>query len=77
VSEGLDEDALFAVALMRIALELKKTPPAGFEASVREVVARMRLNEIRFRAFLSKHLAEVGAAAPAKGSARRRRTPRD
>ncbi len=74
--EGSDQDALFAVALMRLALELKKTPAPGLEGLIRDVVGRMRLDEVRFRAFLGQHLEELGVAAPARGSSRRRRTPR-
>ena len=74
--KGSDQDALFAVALMRLALELKKAPAPGLEGLIRDVVARMHLDEIRFRAFLSQHLEALGATAPARGSARRPRTPR-
>ena len=76
MSDGPDSQALFAVALLRMALELKRKPAPGLEPVIRDVVQRMKLDEIRFRAFLSQHLEELGVVAPVRGSAPRPRTPR-
>src|SRR5689334_9031924 len=49
------EDPLFGVALLRIALELKKQPDADLERVVTRVVAEMKLSEREFQAFLLRH----------------------
>jgi hypothetical protein len=65
------EQPLYAVALLRVALELKKGA-ASLDEIVASVSARMRLDESDFRAFLTQNLGPLQATAPAPP----RRTPR-
>jgi len=75
---------LFAVAMLRIALELKKNADAPLEALVEQVTERMRLDGPAFRKHLELNLGLLRAnarppslspeAAPAR--APRRRTQR-
>jgi hypothetical protein len=76
-----DANPLFAVAMLRIALELKKPSAEPVDALVEKVVARMQLDGAAFRAFLERNLGLLRAAAPVKApavaaSAPRRRTQR-
>lgn len=51
---GVQEDPLFGVALLKIALELKRPGAAlGFEAVVSRVAHHMKLDEGEFRSFLA------------------------
>lgn len=56
-------DPLFAVALLRIALELKKSPDASLDALTSQVAARMKLDEGVFRRFLEGNLGLLKATA--------------
>lgn len=49
-------DPLFAVAMLRIALELKKSPSATLESAVDQVVARMGLPAEAFGRYLEQNL---------------------
>jgi hypothetical protein len=69
-------DELYAVALLRVALELKRNPASGLEACIHSVAERMRLNEGRLRTFLLRHVDALEGVAPARASAPGRRTPR-
>ena len=78
-------DPLFAVAMLRIALELKKNPEAQLEQVASQVAARMHLDELAFRRYLEVNLGLLRTstqrlAAPLKARAaapaRVRRTQR-
>lgn len=84
-SSSPSADPLFAVAMLRIALELKKNPHAQLEPIVAQVAARMRLDEVAFRRYLEVNLGLLRTssqrlAAPLKdraaAPARSRRTQR-
>lgn len=79
-------DPLFAVAMLRIALDLKKNPALELEQAVSQVSARMKLDELAFRRYLEANLgllrtstqrqAQPLKARPAPAPARPRRTQR-
>lgn len=46
------EAPLFGVAMLKIALQLKREPARPLDALIREVLTRMKLDETAFRAFL-------------------------
>jgi hypothetical protein len=72
-SSKAGEEVLYPVALLRIALELKRSPTPSLDELIRAVSARMKLDEPRLRAFLGENLVEL---EPATAPARPRRTPR-
>ncbi len=49
-----EEDPLFGVAMLKIALELKRPGAGTLEAIVSRVMARMQLDEGEFREFLQR-----------------------
>ena len=51
---ALEPDPLYGVALLKMALELKRRQDATPEENLRDVLARMRLPEQEFRAWLSQ-----------------------
>ena len=61
-----EREALYAVAMLRIALELKKSPAPSLDELINATAARMRLEAPDLRAYLSRHLGLVGAGAPAR-----------
>lgn len=48
-----DPDPLYGVALLKMALELKRQRETSPEEILRNVLARMRLSEVEFRAWLA------------------------
>ncbi len=54
---GLDaaESPLFGVAMLKIAMELKKPNPAEFDQILSGVLRRMNLSEHAFRAYLTRN----------------------
>ncbi len=57
----MEPDPLYGVALLKTALELKRRKEGSVEEVLRTVLARMRIPEHEFRAFLEQQggLAEV------------------
>jgi hypothetical protein len=55
VPAELEASPLFGVAMLKIAMELKKADPQPLDALVRGVLTRMGLPEAEFRAFLESH----------------------
>jgi hypothetical protein len=53
-STGVLSDPLYGVAMLKIALELKRPDARPFESIVQEVMGRMGLEESAFRQFLSR-----------------------
>jgi hypothetical protein len=51
---ALEPDPLYGVALLKMALELKRRQDGTPEEILRDVLARMRLPEDEFRAWLSQ-----------------------
>ncbi|MET0404919.1 MAG: hypothetical protein ABW123_21060 [Cystobacter sp.] len=49
-----DPDPLYGVALLKMALELKRQRETSPEDILRGVLARMRLSEVEFRAWLAE-----------------------
>jgi hypothetical protein len=56
------EEPLYAVALLRIALDLKRTD-RPLDELIRDTATRMRLDEPAFRAYLAQHEALQGMFA--------------
>jgi hypothetical protein len=84
-SDSPSADPLFAVAMLRIALELKKPQNDVLDAIVSRVVARMQLDADAFRRYLAVNVGLLQATRtpataanlePARASAPRRRTQR-
>lgn len=50
----VEPDALYGVALMKAALELRRRPEGSVEEVLREVLARMRLPQEEFFAWLEQ-----------------------
>ena len=80
-------EPLFAVAMLRIALELKKEPTQDLEALVAQTALRMRLDAEAFRRHLQANLGLLRTTAkrafaaevsprPVRAPARSRRTQR-
>ena len=80
-------EPLFAVAMLRIALELKKNPTEELESLSERIAARMQLDGEAFRRYLQSNLgllrstsqrayATPVTARPARAPARSRRTQR-
>jgi len=61
------QEALFGVALLKLALELKKPGAPALEALVPGVVRRMGLDEAAFQAWLSLNGGLLHGAAGRKG----------
>ncbi|MER2563359.1 MAG: hypothetical protein ABTQ32_21705 [Myxococcaceae bacterium] len=55
VSQELEASPLFGVAMLKIAMELKKADPRPLDELVTGVLSRMRLPESEFRAFLESN----------------------
>jgi hypothetical protein len=53
-SKRVEPDPLYGVALLKMALELKRRQDGSPEEILRDVLARMRLPEDEFRAWLSQ-----------------------
>ena len=52
--EPMEPDPLYGVALLKTAFELKRRPDGTPEEILRDVLARMRLPEAEFRAWLAQ-----------------------
>jgi hypothetical protein len=64
----LDEaDPMYAVAMLRIAMELKKPQAAHMEEIVEGVLKRMKLDRDDFRRYLNENVGLLMATAKAKG----------
>jgi hypothetical protein len=66
-STELEASPLFGVAMLKIAMELKKTDPQPLDVLVRGVLTRMGLPEAEFRAFLESHGGLLRALAMKRG----------
>ena len=69
--EATSEDAvaqspMYGVALLKIAMELKREPAAGLDDILRGVLERMRLDEPDFRRFLEQNGGLLRAIAQKK-----------
>jgi hypothetical protein len=65
-----DPPGLWAVAMLRVAMELKRPGARGFEEIVEEVAARMDLPKAAFRSYLATDLGLLRTSARARGGAR-------
>jgi len=52
----MSDEALYGIAMLKIAMEAKKSKAKSMDAIISEVVTRMKLSEVEFR----KHLASKG-----------------
>ena len=55
VPQELEASPLFGVAMLKIAMELKKADPRPLDELVTGVLSRMKLPESEFRAFLESN----------------------
>jgi hypothetical protein len=53
--EEVAQSPMYGVALLKIAMELKRTPKAGLDDILKGVLDRMRLDEPAFRKFLEQN----------------------
>jgi hypothetical protein len=60
------QSPMYGVALLKIAMELKRTPTAGLDDILKGVLARMRLDEPAFRRFLEQNGGLLRAIAQKK-----------
>jgi len=51
-----EPDALWPVAMLRVAMELKRPDAPGLEEIIDGVVARMGIDRAQFQRYLSQHL---------------------
>ena len=73
------DNPLFGVAMLKIALELKRNSATPLESIIRNVVERMRLDEPDFRRFLRAQgglLRRVAGATSPRASVPGQQTPR-
>ncbi len=66
----LPDAALWSIAMLRIALELKRPGAPGLEEIVDGVVARMGFPKAEFEKYLSEHLGLLKRAVDDRGYAR-------
>jgi hypothetical protein len=66
VSNEVEESPLFGVAMLKIALELKKPGAGALDEILSGVLSRMRIDERDFRLFLSQNGGLLRAIAPKK-----------
>jgi hypothetical protein len=69
-SKGLPDSALWSIAMLRIAVELKRPGAPGLEEIVAGVVARMRIPQADFEKYLAEHLGLLQKAVRDRGTAR-------
>jgi len=60
------QSPMYGVALLKIAMELKRAPSAGLDEILRGVLERMRLDEPDFRRFLERNGGLLQAIAQKK-----------
>jgi len=53
--EEIAQSPMYGVALLKIAMELKRTPASGLDDILKGVLRRMRLDEPEFRRFLEQN----------------------
>jgi len=53
--EEVAQSPMYGVALLKIAMELKRAPQAGLDEILKGVLERMRLDEPAFRRFLEQN----------------------
>lgn len=61
------EDPMFGVALLKIAMQLRRNPAAGAEAVVDGVIAAMGFPPETFRRYVEKNLGLLVTMARARG----------
>jgi hypothetical protein len=61
-----DTNPLYGVAMLKIALELKRSPGASVDEVLGRVLTRMRLDETEFRAYLGRNGGLLRSTAPKK-----------
>lgn len=66
-ADEVQESPLFGVAMLKIAMELKKPDAQGLDSILTGVLSKMRLDEGEFRAFLEKNGGLLRAIAQRKG----------
>ncbi len=66
-ADEVADSPLFGVAMLKIAMELKKANPDGLDAIISGVLAKMHLDEAEFRRFLEKNGGLLKAIAQKKG----------
>lgn len=66
---AVEPDALWPIAMLRIAMELKRPGAPGLEEIVDGVVARMGISKDQFERYLSEHLGLLREDARKKGYA--------
>ncbi len=66
-TEAPAHDPMYAVALLKIALELKRDPTAGVEATVERIVRAMGFPADSFRRYVEGNLALLTTTARARG----------
>lgn len=66
---AVEPDALWPIAMLRIAMELKRPGAAGLEEIIDGVVARMGIPKAQFETYLSEHLGLLKDDARKKGYA--------
>lgn len=64
------EGALWSIAMLRIAVELKRPGAPGLEEIVDEVVGRMGISKVDFEKYLAEHLGLLKKAVDDRGCAR-------
>lgn len=61
--------ALWSIAMLRIAMELKRPDAPGLESIIDGVVAKMGLDKAQFEKYLAEHLGTLKEAVRSRGYA--------
>jgi hypothetical protein len=61
------DDDLYAVAMLKVAMELKRGPARGFEAIFEETLKALDVDRDSFRAYLGRHMDKLMQTARKRG----------
>jgi len=66
----VEPDGLWPIAMLRIAMELKRPEAPGLDQIISGVVAKMGIPKAQFEKYIEEHLGTLQEAAKKKGYAR-------
>ncbi|MBI5546187.1 MAG: hypothetical protein HY901_20040 [Deltaproteobacteria bacterium] len=69
VDVEIEPVALWSIAMLRIAMELKRPEAPGLDEIIDGVVAKMGIDKAHFEKYLAEHLGTLREAARARGYA--------
>ncbi|MGC4118046.1 MAG: hypothetical protein QM765_26545 [Myxococcales bacterium] len=69
-AEGLEADTLWPIAMLRIAMELKRPEAPGLDQIIDGVVKKMGIPKAQFEKYVAQHLGTLQEAAQKHGYSR-------